>query len=153
MRSSCREDIVETFDDLEADFKRALDLSFDVLTTPERLRVLERWEQMRRSQPAVEHLLINQLAAQADTTELEQLRASGVTVTFTVPPAATANATVAFSASSSGGGSSGSGTSGSTSSGGGGGALQPGFLALLALLVPLSRTRRAYERLRTTKQH
>ena len=55
-----------------------------------------------------------------------------------VPPAATAQATVSFSASS---GSSSSG--GSTSSGGGGGgALQPGFLALLALLMPLSRMRR-----------
>jgi hypothetical protein len=41
-----------------------------VLTTPERLRVLERWEQLRRWQPAVEHLLINQLAEQADATEL-----------------------------------------------------------------------------------
>jgi hypothetical protein len=59
-----------------------------------------------------------------------------------VPPAATAKATVAFSDSSSGGtGSSGSGSSSSTSSSGGG-ALQPGFLGLLALLVPLSRKRR-----------
>jgi hypothetical protein len=57
-----------------------------------------------------------------------------------VPPAATAKATVSFSASS--GSSSGSG-SGTSSGGGGGGALQPGFLALLALLVPLSRMRRA----------
>jgi Domain of unknown function (DUF222) len=45
-------------------------LTFDALTTPERLRVLERWEQMRRWQPAVEHALINQLAEQADATEL-----------------------------------------------------------------------------------
>jgi hypothetical protein len=70
MRSSSREEIVEVFDALEADYKRALDLTFDVLTTPERLRVLERWEQMRRRQPAVEHVLINQLAEQADPTEL-----------------------------------------------------------------------------------
>ena len=70
MRSSSREEIVEVLDALEADYKRALDLTFDVLTTPERLRVLERWEQMRRWQPAVEHALINQLAAQADATEL-----------------------------------------------------------------------------------
>jgi hypothetical protein len=56
-----------------------------------------------------------------------------------VPPAATAKATVSFSASS---GSS-TGGSGTSSAGGGGGALQPGFLALLALLVPLSRMRRA----------
>jgi Domain of unknown function (DUF222) len=70
MRSSSREEIVEVLDALEADYKRALDQTFDVLTTPERLRVLERWEQLRRWQPAVEHALINQLAEQADPTEL-----------------------------------------------------------------------------------
>ena len=70
MRSSSRDEIVEVFDALESDYKRALDLTFDVLTTPEQLRVLERWEQMRRWQPAVEHALINQLAAGADATEL-----------------------------------------------------------------------------------
>src|SRR6202046_4546756 len=70
MRSSSREEIVEVFDALEAAHKRALDLTFDVLTIPERLRVLERWERMRRWQPAVEHPLINQLSAQADPTEL-----------------------------------------------------------------------------------
>jgi hypothetical protein len=70
MRSSSREEIVEVLDALEAGYKRALDLTFDALTTPERLRVLERWEQLRRWQPAVEHALINQLAEQADPTEL-----------------------------------------------------------------------------------
>src|ERR1700744_2272882 len=70
MRSSSREEIVEVLDALEAGYKRALDLTFDVLTTPERLRVLERWEQMRRWHPAVEHPLINQLSEQADATEL-----------------------------------------------------------------------------------
>ena len=70
MRSSSREEIVEVLDALEADYKRALDLTFDVLTAPERMGVLERWEQMRRWQPAVEHPLINQLAEQADPTEL-----------------------------------------------------------------------------------
>ncbi|BBX45620.1 HNH endonuclease signature motif containing protein [Mycobacterium cookii] len=70
MRSRSREEIVEVLNALEANYKSALDLTFDVLTTPERLRVLERWEQMRRCQPAVEHPLINQLAAQADPTEL-----------------------------------------------------------------------------------
>ena len=57
-------------DALEADYKRALDLTFDVLTTPERLAVLESLEILRRQQPAVEHPLINQLAEQADPTEL-----------------------------------------------------------------------------------
>ena len=42
MRSSSREEIVEVFDALEADFERALGLSFDALTTPERLAMLER---------------------------------------------------------------------------------------------------------------
>jgi hypothetical protein len=70
MRSSSREEIVEVLDALEAGYKRALDLTFDVLTTPERLRVLERWEQMRRWQPAVEYPLINQLSDQADPAEL-----------------------------------------------------------------------------------
>jgi Domain of unknown function (DUF222) len=70
MRSSSRDEVVEVFAALEAGFKRALDLTFDVLTTPERLAVLESLEQMRRGQPAIEHALINQLAGQADATEL-----------------------------------------------------------------------------------
>ena len=40
MRSSSREEVVEVLDVLEAGYKRALDLTFDVLTTPERLAVL-----------------------------------------------------------------------------------------------------------------
>ena len=70
MRSSSREEIVEVLDALEAGYKRALDLTFDVLTTPERLRVLERWEQLRRWHPVVEYPLINQLATQGDATDL-----------------------------------------------------------------------------------
>ena len=58
------------FDALEAGFKRALDLSFDVLTTPERLALLQSCEEIRRLLPAVEHPLINQLSEQADPTEL-----------------------------------------------------------------------------------
>jgi hypothetical protein len=70
MRSSSREEILEVLDALKAAHKRARDLTFDVLTTPERLAVLENLEQMRRGQPTVEHALINQLAEQADATEL-----------------------------------------------------------------------------------
>ncbi len=70
MRSSSREEIVEVFDALRAAHKRARDLTFDVLTTPERLAVLESLEHMRRGQPAIEHALINQLAAQAEPVEL-----------------------------------------------------------------------------------
>jgi uncharacterized protein DUF222 len=70
MRSSSREEIVEVFDALRADVKRALDLSFDALTTPERLALLQLCETLRRQLPAVEHPLINQLGRQADATEL-----------------------------------------------------------------------------------
>ncbi len=70
MRSSSREEIVEVFDALKADFKRALDLSFDALTTPERLALLQCSETLRRQLPAIEHPLINQVGEQADATEL-----------------------------------------------------------------------------------
>ncbi|MDT5023374.1 MAG: hypothetical protein QOI33_3898 [Mycobacterium sp.] len=70
MRSSSREEIVEALDVLEAGYKHALDLTFDMLTTPERLAVLERFEGFRRQQPAVEHALINQLSEQASPCEL-----------------------------------------------------------------------------------
>src|ERR1700691_2079483 len=70
MRSSSREEIVEVLDALEAGYKRALDVTFDVLTNPERLAVLERVECFRRQPPAVEPALINPLAPQADAVEL-----------------------------------------------------------------------------------
>jgi Domain of unknown function (DUF222) len=70
MHSSSREEIIEAFDALEADFDRALGLSFDALTTPERLAMLQLCEKMRRQLPAVEHPLINQVGEQADATEL-----------------------------------------------------------------------------------
>jgi hypothetical protein len=70
MYSSCREEIVEAFDALEADLDRALELSFDALTTPERLAMLQRCETFRRRLPALEHPLINQISGQADATEL-----------------------------------------------------------------------------------
>jgi hypothetical protein len=70
MRSGCREEIVEVFDALEADLDRALQLSFEALTTPERLVMLQRCEKLRRQLPAIEHPLINQVGEQADATEL-----------------------------------------------------------------------------------
>jgi Domain of unknown function (DUF222) len=70
MRSSTREEIVEVFDALKADFTRALALSFDALTTPERMAMLLCCEELRRQLPAVEHPLINQIGEQADATEL-----------------------------------------------------------------------------------
>ena len=42
MRSSCREDVVAAFDDLDDALNRVLELSCDMLTTPECLALLER---------------------------------------------------------------------------------------------------------------
>lgn len=69
MHSNTREEIVAVFDALDADVKRALDLSFDVLTTPERLALLERLEVVRRRLPVVEQPLIAELSY-ADPEEL-----------------------------------------------------------------------------------
>ena len=44
MRSSNREEIVAVFDALDAAVDRACGLSFDALTTPEPLRILQRLE-------------------------------------------------------------------------------------------------------------
>ena len=49
---------------------RACALSFEALTTPERLRILERLERVVRRVPAPAHQLINQLAEQAPPEEL-----------------------------------------------------------------------------------
>ncbi len=70
MGSSSREEIVAVFDALDAELDRLSGLSFDALTTPERLTLLERCERVRRRLPAVEHPLINQLARQATAEEL-----------------------------------------------------------------------------------
>jgi Domain of unknown function (DUF222) len=70
MHSSSREEVVEVFDALDAVVSRACELSFDALTTPERLRLLERLERVTRRLPVPQHALINQLAEQADETEL-----------------------------------------------------------------------------------
>jgi hypothetical protein len=70
MGSSGREEIVEVFDALDADMNRVCELSFDALTTPERLRLLERLERVARRLPVPQHALINQLAEQAGETEL-----------------------------------------------------------------------------------
>ena len=70
MGSSSREEIVEVFDALDADLDRLCELSFDVFTTPERLRALERLERVARRLRAPQHALINQLDAQAGDEEL-----------------------------------------------------------------------------------
>lgn len=70
MVSSSREEIVEVFDALDCDLDRLCDLSFEVFTTPERLRALERLEHVARRLRAPQHGLINQLGAQASEAEL-----------------------------------------------------------------------------------
>jgi Domain of unknown function (DUF222) len=70
MRSSCREEIVARFDALRTAMSGVLELTFDVLTTPERLAMLQLCETFRRQLPAVEHPLLNQVSEQADHTEL-----------------------------------------------------------------------------------
>lgn len=69
MRSNGREGIVEVFDALSADLDRALNLDFDALTPRECLALLQRCEGLRRRLPAVEHPLVNRLAA-TDPAEL-----------------------------------------------------------------------------------
>ncbi|OBB94474.1 HNH endonuclease signature motif containing protein [Mycobacterium sp. 852002-40037_SCH5390672] len=70
MDASCREEIVEVFAALDDDVECLCGLSFDVFTTPERLRALERLERVARRLRAPEHALINQLDAQAGAEEL-----------------------------------------------------------------------------------
>ncbi len=70
MLATSREELVEVFDALDADLDRLGEVSFEVLTTPERLAMLERLEGLVRRLPAVGHALINQLDAQASEEEL-----------------------------------------------------------------------------------
>jgi hypothetical protein len=70
MGSSSHEEIVEVFNALDANLDRLCELSFDVFTTPERLRALERLERVARRLRAPQHALINQLGAQACEGEL-----------------------------------------------------------------------------------
>jgi uncharacterized protein DUF222 len=70
MHSSCREDIVARFDALHAAVSELLEVSFDALTTPEQLALLERLERETRRLPVAGHALIKQLGRQASETEL-----------------------------------------------------------------------------------
>ncbi|WP_424075206.1 HNH endonuclease signature motif containing protein [Mycobacterium sp.] len=58
------------FDALDAAVDVVVGLKFDALTTPERLRLLERVECVARRLRAPQHALISQLGAQADEEEL-----------------------------------------------------------------------------------
>lgn len=70
MLANGREEIVEVFDVLHAAVSRLAELSFDTLTTPERLTLLERLEQQTRRVPVACHELINELRRQTTPTEI-----------------------------------------------------------------------------------
>ena len=70
MGCSGREEIVEVLDEFDGALDRLCELSFDVFTTPERLRTLERLERGARRMRTPGHALINQLDAQAGEEEL-----------------------------------------------------------------------------------
>ncbi len=70
MSSSSREAIQEDFDALRAVVSRILGHSYDALTCPERLALLERLERDTRRLRVPGHQLINQLVEQADSSEL-----------------------------------------------------------------------------------
>jgi hypothetical protein len=70
MRSSCREEIVRRWDALHDAVSGVLELSYDALTTPECLALLERHELENRRLPAAGHNAINKLAREASETEL-----------------------------------------------------------------------------------
>ncbi|ODR07381.1 hypothetical protein BHQ15_11405 [Mycolicibacillus koreensis] len=69
MLSNTREDVAAAFDAITADVDRALALSFDVLTTSDRLSLLERIETVCRRLTALEQPLIGELT-HADLNEL-----------------------------------------------------------------------------------
>ena len=70
MLSSSREEIQRDFQALRAVVSRVVGHSFDVLTTPERLALLEQLEHETRRLRVPGHALINQLAEQAPPEEL-----------------------------------------------------------------------------------
>lgn len=70
MVSSGREEIVARFDALHDAVSGLLELSFEVLTTPERLHLLERLEHETRRLPVPRHQLIKGIRQQASPAEL-----------------------------------------------------------------------------------
>ncbi|OBJ88427.1 hypothetical protein A9W97_01400 [Mycobacterium gordonae] len=68
--TSTREEIVEVFTALDAAVDRLCDLSFDMFTTPEYLRGMERLETATRRLRTPQHTLINDLKSRATYEEL-----------------------------------------------------------------------------------
>jgi hypothetical protein len=61
---------MKRWDALHDAISSVLELSYDVLTTPECLALLERHELENRRLPQPGHALVNQVARQSDQTEL-----------------------------------------------------------------------------------
>ena len=70
MAASSREEIVERFDAFRDAVCDLLELSFDVLTAPERLDLLERLEQDTSRLPVARHALIIGVRQQATAAEI-----------------------------------------------------------------------------------
>ncbi|MBV9353296.1 MAG: HNH endonuclease [Mycobacterium sp.] len=70
MAASSREEIIEAFDAFRDAVSGLAELSFDVLTTPERLALLERLERDTRRLPVARHSLINGVRQQATPAEI-----------------------------------------------------------------------------------
>jgi hypothetical protein len=70
MLSSDRQEIQQDFQALRAVVSRVVGHSFDVLTTPERLALLEQLEHETRRLRVPGHALINQIAEESNATEL-----------------------------------------------------------------------------------
>ncbi|MGC2794998.1 MAG: DUF222 domain-containing protein, partial [Mycobacterium sp.] len=70
MLANNRDQILGAFDRLHAAVSELAQLSFDVLTTPERLALLERLEQEARRLPIPRHELINGVRRQATAGEI-----------------------------------------------------------------------------------
>ncbi|KZS84658.1 hypothetical protein B4U45_22920 [Mycobacterium persicum] len=70
MSASTREEIVAVLDASDDSQDQLCELTFDALTTPELLRVMERLERRERRSRSVRHVLINHLATRAGEEEL-----------------------------------------------------------------------------------
>ena len=70
MSASTREEIVAVLDAVDDAQDQLCELTFDALTTPELLRVMERLERRERRSRSVRHVLINQLRARAGEDDL-----------------------------------------------------------------------------------
>lgn len=70
MSANSREEILEVFDALHNAVSRLAELSFEALTTPERLALLERLEQATRRLPVPRHALLNGVRREATSAEI-----------------------------------------------------------------------------------